>query len=178
MQKITSLVLASVISIACFSQPTLASPGAPSGADVAALQSFSLDSAFLDKWKAVQTDAAKDPCNLDAMHTLMKMERGGQKQSIDQVASEYDAQPGVHAMLASHGITARDYMTGVMTLFAAGMQEMAQEHPGMVKKTSFQVSPANMAFYREHKDEIHQFSQQTGQQMLHQNGGKLSTCAG
>ncbi|HUA79448.1 MAG TPA: hypothetical protein VL997_03685 [Dyella sp.] len=178
MQTITRLALASLIGMAAFSQPVFASSTPASGIDTTTLRNFSLDTTFLSKWKAVQTDALKDPCHLDAMFTLMKMTHDGQKYSVDQVASGYDAQPGVHAMLASHGITARDYLAGVMTLFAAGKQEMAEEHPGMVKKTGFQVSEANLAFYRQHKDEIHQFSQQTGEQMLRQNGGKMPTCPG
>ena len=182
MYKMSGIFFATALCVAAMAQPSVA-VAQVSSADSATLQGFTLDDAFLGKWKAVQTDAAKDPCHLDAMRVLKGgMGHNGQPQSLSQMASAYDAQPGVHAMLASHGLTATEYMAGVITLFSAGVQQLAAQHPDMVKKgyisSASNVSPANMAYYNAHKDEIHQFSQQLAQQRLQQSGGKMPTCAG
>ncbi len=107
-----------------------------------------------------------------------------ESESLDQMASRYDAQPGVHAMLSRHGLTAHAYLLGAFTLFTAGMQDIAQQHPTMVSKgylqtaPSFTVGATNMAFYLRHQANIHRQMQQLGQQQIQVNGGEPPNCAG
>lgn len=142
-----------------------------SAADMAALQHFTLTDDFLGRYLAVQKDIAKDPCRL-GMISLLK----GRERSLEQAAAAYDAQPGVHAMLASHGLTARKAIMGMSVLMAAAMQDLSAQHPGMVQGGGMAVSPANMAFYRAHKARIRQFNMQIGRQELEASGGKLPAC--
>lgn len=98
------------------------------------------------------------------------------------MTSAYGARPDVHAKLASHGLTATEYMAGVITLFSADVQQFVVQHPDMAKKgyvsSASNVSPANMAFHDTHKNDIRQFSQQIAQQRLQQSGGEMPACAG
>jgi hypothetical protein len=146
---------------------------ADAAGDAAAVQNFRLSDGFLEKYQAVEADVAKDPCRLGAFG-LLKSEG----KSLDQVAAEYDAQPGVHAMLARHGLTARETLLGMATLMSAAMEDLSKAHPGMVQKDpdAPAVNPANMAFYQSHKDGIRQREMQLAQQMMQANHGKLPAC--
>lgn len=151
--------------------PAACAASSSGGADP---QGFTLTDGFLAKYQAAELDIAKDPCRLGFFKL---MGRDGAGLTLDQAAARYDAQPGVHAMLAGHGLTAHDMLTGVATLTAAAMQEMKAKHPGMVQTSgATQVSAANMAFYQSHKDAIHQFAMQVGQQQMRANGGKMPAC--
>ena len=180
LNKLLPAALLCLILGAGVTAPAAAAPTGPSAADIAAMQNYTLTEGFLEKWKAIQKDGLKDPCNLSLI-SLMKDESA--PQSLDKTAAKYDAQPGVHAMLASHDITARDYLLGSTTLLAAGFQQMAIEHPemvtkGYIKPQPWKVSAASMSVYRAHKDEIHQFMQTLGRQALKDNGGNLPSCDG
>lgn len=153
-----------------------ATPAAHAGAagDMAAVQNFTLSDDYLNRYMAVQQDTAKDPCHL-GMLGLLKPD--AQNKSLDQLAAEYDAQPGVHAMLARHGLTARQAVLGTSVLMAAAMADLQKAHPGMVQSSgSIPVSPANQAFYSSHKSQIQQFTMRIGQQEMQANGGKLPAC--
>jgi len=170
--------------VLAFSLAFAASPvthAAPArAADLAAFRSFTLSEGFLDKWKAIQQDSVKDPCNLGVASLLA----GDDEQSLEQMAASYDAQPGVHAMLERHGLSAREYLVGSFTMLAAGVQDMAKQHPEMVEKGYIQASPAgavseaNMAFYHQHQADVMQLMQKLGQQTLSANGGHMPDCAG
>lgn len=174
--RLTHALPALLLALAtAFAPPVTRAGDAPSAADIAAINSFQLDQDFLDRYMAIQEDAAKDPCNL-SMLTLLGDE---QPHSLDQVASRYDAQPGVHAMLARHGLTARQALIGMSVLIGAAMQDMKQTHPEMAQYMSSHgggVSPRNLAFYRAHKTQIHQHQQALGKLELAANGGKLPAC--
>lgn len=158
-----------------FASPVARAGDAPSATDMAAINSFQLDQDFLDRYMAVQEDAAKDPCNLSMLALLGDQ----QPRSLDQVASRYDAQPGVHAMLARHGLTARQALIGMSVLIGAAVQDAKETHPEMARYMDSQgasVSPANLAFYRAHKTQIQQRQQALGKRELAANGGKLPAC--
>lgn len=161
-----------VLSIACCL--AMASVHADPSQDMAALRNFRLTDAFLAKYEAVMDAAAKDPCHLDPSLVL----RGNNK-SLEQMAADYDARPGVHAMLARHGITAREVVLGEVTLMLAGFEAMKEAHPGMAPAggSTPPVSPENLAFYRTHRAAIHQHAMQLGQEMLRANQGGQPGCA-
>ena len=167
---LATLALCAIVAI-----PTACSASSPGGADV---QGFTLSDSFLAKYQAVELDIAKDPCRLGFVK-LMGLGGGTNADNLPlaQAAARYDAQPGVHAMLAKHGLTAHDMLSGVATLTTAAMLDLRQTHPDMVEVNGQQpVSAANMAFYRTHKNAIHQFAMRVGQEQLRANGGKLPAC--
>ena len=143
--------------------------------DVATLQSFRLTDAWLGKHLAVMDDEVKDPCHLTPAFLLGG---GGNDKSLDQMVAEYDAQPGVHAMLARHGLTAREEVLGFMNLFLAAIEVAQEEHPDTVQTSGNtpKISPANLAFYKSHKAAIQKHSTQLAQQALKANHGKLPAC--
>ncbi len=140
-----------------------------SAADLAAFRNYTLTTGFLDKWKAINEDPKAPQCNLTTLTLHAK--------TLDGMVREYDARPGMHAYLASHGLTAREVVLALSNLTAAGIQDLREKHPGIAQgTTSLPVSAANMAFYRQHGDELHQFMQHLAQQRLHANGGVGTAC--
>jgi len=141
--------------------------------DMAAIQNFRLTDDFLAKYEAVVDDTVKDPCGLAPLSVL----NGGNK-SLDQMVAAFDAQPGVHAMLARHGLSAREEILGMLTLMFAGLEIAQQEHPGVAGSngTIPPISPANLAFYKAHEAALHQHITAIAQQQLAANHGKLPAC--
>lgn len=148
---------------------------APSPADVQAMQSFTLDADFLQRYVAVQDESARDICRL-GMVNLFK--EGDRIKSLDEAARHYDAQPGVHAMLARHGVSARQMVLGMATLVSAAAQDLKETHPAAARYITAEghVSAQNMAFYRAHKAELRQHMREVGKRQLAANGGKLPAC--
>lgn len=167
---LAAALLAATLAFASLS-PARADSNQPSAADLAAFRSYTLTSGFLDKWKAIAADPKAPQCNLTTL-TL-------HEKSLDGMVREYDARPGVHAYLASRGLTAREVILATSTMTAAAIQDVREKHPELAQgmTTRQPVSAANMAFYREHRDELHQFMQRIAQQRLHENGGKVD-CTG
>jgi len=141
--------------------------------DIAAVQNFRLTDDFLAKYQAVEDDIVKDPCRLAPLGVL----KGGDK-SLDQMIAAYDAQPAVHAMLARHGLTAREQILGTLTLMFAGLEIAQQEHPGIANSSGTMppISPANLAFYKAHEAALHQHITAIARQQLAANHGKPPAC--
>jgi hypothetical protein len=154
---------------------------APS-AGMAAVANFRLTDSFLKRDIAYVLDTSDDPCRYSLMSALVSMQSN--QASLDQIVSRYDARPGVHAMLAKHGLTAREAVVGSFALMAANMQALS-ESPGGKKlgvTTSGTPTPtmrANVAFYKAHSSELRQFHAKIGRAAranLQKNGGKLPAC--
>ena len=166
--------------VAAFTLVCAAMPSAIAdpAADAASLRNFRLTPEFLAKWESFDEAAAQDPCHLLPMPVLAKAQT--KQMSLDQMVAAYDAQPGVHAALAQHGLTAREAMMGMMTLMAAATQDLMHAHPEMVQKgeisMSMTVSKANMDFYHAHAAEMRQHQMKVGQEELKRNHGKLPAC--
>jgi hypothetical protein len=64
--------------------------------------------------------------------------------SLDALAAKADKEPGLHALLAAHGFTARDYVVAALTTARTAM--MAQMGTG--------TGTPNVAFYRAHQAKI------------------------
>lgn len=149
-------------------------------ADVAAFQNFKLTDGFLHKWQSYEKEAAMKPCEMSPLIAMRK--DPGKTESLDQVIERFDGQPGVHAALERSGLTAREAVLGLGALMGAAVQDFAKSHPDMVKNGSVKtgpaaaVSPANLAFYREHKADIHAYQAKLGKEMLKRHGGRLPAC--
>lgn len=138
----------------------------PSRTDVQTLNDYTLTEGFLKKWETIMADPDKPTCNLMTLNL-----RGT---SLDERIAEYDARPGNHAYLASHGMTSREMVLGTTMLALAGMQEMQSNAPGQVEEGSgMRVSDRNMAFHQSHKNEIMKAMQKASTA----RGGKMSDCA-
>ena len=149
---------------------------AASGA--AAVPEFALTDAFLAKYRAYQEEAAADPCTLSPLMALSGEEN--ENLTLDQAVAKFDAQPGVAAALQRVGLSAHDLIVGMATLMGAAAQDIAAQHPDMVAKGEIKlgvkISPANLAFYQQHKDALHAHQMALAKQQLAQNGGKLPSC--
>lgn len=154
----------------------------PSADDLSAVESFRLTDGFIRKWETFQAQAAEKPCELSPMLALQKAQK--KPMSLDETAAAFDAQPGVHAMLEKDGLTARQALLGMATLMNAAAQDIAAQHPDLVKKgeiqpnQGFEVGKANMAVYRAHKDELHRQQMKLAREQMQRNGGKLPACFG
>jgi len=166
--RLITLFTSTMLTTALAFGSTATAQSAPQGDS--AVPEYTLTTDFVDKWEAVANDPSAPICNLMTMNL---------KSTTAQAAiAEYDARPGNHAYLASHGLSARDMVLGTATLAAAAMQEMQGQHPEMgAGKPVRQVSAQNMAFYQSHKDGIHEVMQQAGKARMQRNGGKLPNCA-
>lgn len=150
---------------------------APSAADLAALHSFTLNDTFLGKWLAIAADPKAPVKSID----LMTLNQDDQQKSLDGMAATLDARPGVSAYLASRGLGSREYVLGGSTLMLATIEDTRQKHPelsGDSGNAAPLTSPANLAFYRQHKDQIHQTMQAAGRRQLQadlaRNGGTMT----
>lgn len=163
------------LSAAAGAQPA-GKPTAQQAADMAAVHNFKLTTDFVKKYEGYSEEAAKKPCQLSPLLALAKS--GKKSMTLDQTATTFDAQPGVHAALARHDLSARELLLGTITLSSAAMQEMQAKHPELAgdDDSGPKVSAANMAFYHTHGKQILQHQRRIGREQLKHNGGKLPAC--
>ena len=162
-----------------FSLSSVTAANAGQAEDIADLQSFQLTDAFLTKYQAFQEDVAKDPCKLSPLLIMQRMQ--SEQVGISEMAAAYDAQPGVHDVLAHNDLTAKTAILGMATLMGAAFQDLAAEHPDLVEDEGpsqdlIKTSDANMAFYRAHKDELQAHQMKLGREQLERNHGKMPAC--
>jgi hypothetical protein len=104
--------------------------------DEATLVKHVLTESELDRLAAVMTDAKAHGQGASVNTTGAN--------SLDSLAARVAAEPGAHALLASHGFTAREYVVTVLTTLRTAMNaQMGRE-----------TNTANAAFYRAHKAKI------------------------
>lgn len=157
---------------------------APSHADQAAITNFRLTESFLKRDQAYVLDTRGDPCRYSMMSTFMQLLGGNV--SLDRAASAYDARPGVHELLAKHGLTAREAILGGFAMFITGMKVASGGPDGRkmdmtVSGASTPVMRENVEFYKAHLPEIHQFQARmdaAGRELAQRSGGKMPACAG
>jgi hypothetical protein len=152
--------------------------GGPSAADLAALHGYVLGPAFLQKWVAIVIDPQAPLKALD----LTSLGAGDAPKSLDEMVATLDARPGVRAYLASQGLSVREYVLGSTALMTVAMVDTFQKHPQLAPEggpgMGTLTTPANLAFYRQHRLEIHQVSQAAGRRRLQaemaKNGGNMT----
>jgi hypothetical protein len=164
-----------VVAAALLGIAPAAQAAGPTAADLAELQNFQLTDGFFSKWETYEERAAADPCALSPLMVL----KDADEQSLGQIEDHFAARPGVKQALAESGLTAHEAMLGMMTLFAAAAQTIAQKHPEFADgddKPAFTVSAGNMAAYAAHKDELHEHQTKLAREQLRKNKGKLPAC--
>ena len=138
--RINSLFASSLLAAALsmgIGSPAIAKPG-NSAADVAAIHDYTLTTGFLEKWEAIATDPAAPSCS------LMTLNLHGD--SLNEMIANYDARPGNHAYLSSHGLSFARYGAGdfgtwplrPLSNCSARIRSMWREtrHAWSVRKTS------------------------------------------
>lgn len=187
--RVTSLLASSITVVAlALATPSVATAATPSHAIMKAnmeeVTNYRLTESFLRSDFAYALETAKHPCRHTSMRgfALLKEARS---QPIDQVAARFDTQPGVHAMLVKHDLTARQAVVGGFAMMMTSLTYMsgdAKAHHvevtgGPTQHTA--AMKANLAFYKAHLPEINAFHQKMGaiaQQIVDENGGKMPAC--
>ncbi|GAB2592378.1 hypothetical protein ISP15_14565 [Dyella jejuensis] len=112
-------------------------------ADRAAVHDYTLTDAAYRKLLDTARDAKANKVKIDIL------DPGAH--SLDETAAHLNADPGVHALLDRHGLTARDFLLGEYALLGA---EFAVKYAGQPGFDASMANPANIALYRRHEAEI------------------------
>jgi len=134
-------ILALSVSTSAFAKGDDMSP-----ADLNALKSYSLS---MDKIKAMQAamdEASKMPVMEKQMHGV-----GDDAKSIAEMEAKLNAMPQAAALYKKHGLSAHDAVVMPFALMDAGMCVL---YPSAAPKLADRVSPAQVAFYKQHKAEL------------------------
>jgi hypothetical protein len=121
------------------------------------VQKFTLTEDFLQRFGAANQEVQAK--GLGVHPAQIQKQTSGKTPTIDTFTTSIEQNPGELAILQRHGLTARQAVLGTIVLGSARLRDMQMTRdPELAKKMgpSKDVSPANMAFYQAHKDEIHQ----------------------
>lgn len=132
-----------------FSVPALAKGDDLSPSDLSALKSYTLS---MDKIKAMQV-AMDEAKKIPAMKKMKDV--GDNSNSIAEMEVKMNAMPDAMAIYRKHGLTAADAVLMPLTLMDAGV---AVAYPSAAAKLSDRVSPAQIAFYKQHQAELKKMS--------------------
>lgn len=116
-----------------------------SPADLAQLKSYTLS---MDKISAMQ--AAMDDAKKSGMDQKMTSSNDN-AQSLAQMEANMKAMPGAMAIFSKHGLSAHDVVVMPFALMDAGM---CVAYPSAAPKLADRVSPAQIAFYKQHQAEL------------------------
>ena len=116
-----------------------------SPADLAQLKSYTLS---MDKISAMQ--AAMDDAKKSGMDKKMTSSNDN-AQSLAQMEANTKAMPGAMAIFSKHGLSAHDVVVMPFALMDAGM---CVAYPSAAPKLADRVSPAQIAFYKQHQAEL------------------------
>ncbi len=116
-----------------------------SPADLAQLKSYTLS---MDKISAMQ--AAMDDAKKSGMDKKMTSSNDN-AQSLAQMEANMKAMPGAMAIFSKHGLSAHDVVVMPLALMDAGM---CVTYPSAAPKLADRVSPAQIAFYKQHQAEL------------------------
>jgi Flp pilus assembly protein TadG len=107
----------------------------------------------MDKVKAMQ--AAMDDFNRAAASDpglrQQSKDTGDNSKSVAEMEAKIKASPRMYAIYQKHGLTAEDAVVMPFVLMDAGM---AVQYPSAAAKLSNQMSPAQVAFYKQHQAEL------------------------
>jgi hypothetical protein len=165
--KLIAAIIVVATLAAGFNSPAQAEADEFSPADLALIRNYTLTTDFLEKWQAMNQDPQVIPCNLNALNL--------DAETIDERAKEYDSRPGVHASLATNGLTAREVVLATTNIAVAGLQFLKEKKSWLDDGDPLPVSAANVRFYEEHADELRQIKQ-SARERSRENRGKGARC--
>jgi hypothetical protein len=116
-----------------------------SPADLAVLKSYPLS---MDKINGMQ--AAMDDAKKSGMADKIRS-TSNDAQSLAQTEANMKAMSGAMAIFAKHGLTAHDAVVLPLAMMDAGM---CVAYPSAAPQLADRVSPAQIAFYKQHQAEL------------------------
>ena len=132
------------------STAALAAGNDVSPADLAQLKSYTLS---MDKVKAMQAAMDEGKKNAALMKSLKSV--GDDSKSIAEMEAKLSANGPAMALYRKHGLSAHDVVVMPFVLMDAGM---AAQYPSAAGKLSDRMSPAQVAFYKQHQTELKNMS--------------------
>jgi hypothetical protein len=143
MRKLFKAVFVAAFSC-CLAVPAVAKSDL-SPADLNALKSYTLS---MDKINAMQAamDEAKKTGKDGQMHGV-----GDDAKSLADMEARIRAMTGAMVIFAKHGLSAHDVVVMPFALMDAGM---SVAYPSAAPKLADRVSPAQIAFYKQHQAEL------------------------
>jgi hypothetical protein len=140
--KAAALCLAAALA---FATTALAKGDDMSAADLNALKSYSLSMDKINGMQAAMDDAQK-------AHMSEKLKgTGDNAKSLAEMEANVNATPGAMAIFSKHGLSAHDVVVMPFALMDAGM---CVAYPSAAPKLADRVSPAQVAFYKQHQAEL------------------------
>lgn len=147
-----------------------------------AVGSFRITNDFFQRDHALSLDLAQDPCAHGRRPTLtleLAQQVGEGKLGMDQAIQQFGAQPGMAALLAKHGLSARDAFVGAFAMMAALARVMPAPPGAASSGPDTPTIRANAAFLKAHMAEQHAYGQKVdaiARQRIAANGGRLPAC--
>lgn len=118
-----------------------------------------LDRYFESQRNLAKAAAAMSPAERAAMEAANATDNdSGNDDSLDDIARKVEKQPMIAKAVRDAGLSAKEYATLTIALMQAGMAQAVLDMRPNDNQDSLaremKVNPANIAFMREHKDEI------------------------
>ena len=131
-------------------QPACAAGSDLDPASAKALHDYALS---MDKINAMQAATDEGRANAALMKSLKSV--GDDSKSIAEMEAKLSANGPAMALYRKHGLSAHDVVVMPFVLMDAGM---AAQYPSAAGKLSDRMSPAQVAFYKQHQTELKNMS--------------------
>lgn len=140
-------LLAAAAAVTCFAAPLVAQT------DEETLARYRLTEAALAKF----TQASRNfiaVAQADSV-ALGEEDEGENGKTIAELAALYDRHPALKRAITSAGMTSREYVTFMMSMFQAGMAAwMVEQQGGKLDKVPAGIPHENIRFYQQHRAEL------------------------
>ena len=120
-------------------------------ADEAAIHDYILTMPKIHTYAAASKDMVAVQKDAGIASEAKRLEADDKASMLEKVRMIETTCPHMNAWIKAHGMNAREFMLIPMTLMTTGLAAYAKDQGG--KDVAF-VNPANIAFYRQHKEEI------------------------
>jgi hypothetical protein len=132
------------------SVPALSKGGDLSPTDLSALKGYTLSMDKINAMQAAMDEAKKNTALSQGMKSV-----GDDSKSIAEMEARLNAMPQAMAIYRKHGLSAHDVVVMPFALMDAGM---CVSYPSAAPKLADRVSPAQIAFYKQHQGEMKKIS--------------------
>jgi hypothetical protein len=139
--------------VSCLSVPALADSDLDA-ASLNALKSYTLSMDKISAMQAAMDEAKKMPAVMQQQKSV-----GSDAKSIAEMEAKLNAMPQAVALYHKHGLTTHDAVVMTFVLMDAGV---AASYPSAAAKLSDRMSPAQVAFYKQHQAELKKMSWLSG----------------
>lgn len=147
MRSTPRLLAVATAAVTCFAAPLAAQT------DEEALARYRLTEAALVKF----TQASRNFIAIAKADSgaLGESDEGEDSKSFAEIAALYDRHPALKRAISSAGMTTREYVTFIMSMFQAGMAAwMVEQQGGKFDKVPAGIPHENIRFYQRHRAEL------------------------